>query len=412
MAKITASVEEQMSALMRGVEYGDANIQRTMEEDLRERLSKGRPLRVYAGFDPTGDLHLGHLIPILKLRQFQSFGHEVTFLMGTMTAQVGDPSDKSAARQMLTAEEVEDNMRTWLDQAYRVLDPEKTHIARNGDWLSCLTLAEVTDLASHFTVADFLKHETFRKRMDEGKPLYLHEFVYAMMQAYDAFTLKTDVQVGGTDQLFNILAGRQLQRALSEEALIAICVPLLKGTDGVEKMSKSLGNYIGLNETSNEMYGKLMSIPDSLLVTYYTHLTAVSASELSALETGLAGRSMNAMDAKKRLAYSVVGLLSGKDAADEAQAEFERVFQRREQPGEAAQDLALALDADGVAHVDITQLLVDYGLEESRGAARRLVQQGGVSVDDVKLTENQVALRKGAIIKLGRHRFYRVIGAS
>lgn len=412
MTTITASVEEQMAVLMRGVEYGDANIQRTMEEDLRERLSTGRPLRVYAGFDPTGvDLHLGHLIPMLKLQQFQRFGHHVTFLMGTMTAQVGDPSDKSATRQKLTAEDVEHNTRTWLSQAFRVLDPELTHIGRNGDWLAPLTLAEVIDLASNFTVADFLKHETFRKRMDEGRPLYLHEFVYAMMQAYDALTLKTDVQVGGTDQLFNIMAGRQLQRAAGEQPLIAVCVPLLIGTDGKEKMSKSVGNFISLDESAADMYGKLMSIPDSLLVNYYTHLTEIPQAEIDALAQGLVDRTVNPMETKKRLAHTVVERLHGVDAANAAQEGFERVFQRREQPAEAT-DLALALDAEGQGSFDITQVLTSAGLVASRGEARRLVQQGGIAIDDNKVTENQVALREGAILKLGRHRFYRITRAE
>ena len=217
MATIEASVEEQLGVLLRGVEYGDANIEATMREELAERLALGRPLRVYCGFDPNAvGLHLGHLIPMLKLRQFQRFGHEVTFLIGTMTGIVGDPSDKTAARQMLTTEDVDANSRTWLDQAYRVLDRDKTIVRRNGDWLAPLTLTEVVELASHFTVAQFLDHETFRNRMTEGKPLYLHEFIYALMQAYDAFFMETDVQVGGVDQLFNIMAGRQLQRARGE----------------------------------------------------------------------------------------------------------------------------------------------------------------------------------------------------
>ncbi|HEX5367790.1 MAG TPA: tyrosine--tRNA ligase, partial [Dehalococcoidia bacterium] len=284
MTRITASVEEQMSVLMRGVEYGDANIQRTMEEDLRELLSTGRPLRVYCGFDPTfTGLTLGNMVPMLKLRQFQRFGHDVTFLMGTMTAMIGDPTDKSAARPMLTAEEVEANSQSWLDQAFRVLDPEKTTVRRNGDWLAPLNLKDVVGIASNFTVAQFLEHETFRKRLDESKPLYLHEFIYALMQAYDALTMKTDVQVGGTDQLFNIMAGRHLQRAYGEKALVAVCTPLLIGTDGALKMSKSVGNSINLDVAPSDMYGKLMSIPDSLIVNYYTLVTDVPTPELEAI---------------------------------------------------------------------------------------------------------------------------------
>lgn len=263
MSTVKASVEEQLSVLLRGVEYGAPNIEATMRAELAERLAQGRPLRVYAGFDPTfTGLTLGNLVPMLKLRQFQRFGHEVTFLMGTMTAMIGDPSDKTATRRMLTAEEVEANTKSWLDQAYRVLDRDKTVVQRNGDWLAPLSLAEVVDLASSFTVAQFLEHETFRKRMAENKPLYIHEFIYALMQAYDAFTLETDVQVGGVDQLFNIMAGRHLQRARGARPLVAICTPLLIGTDGNLKMSKSVGNSINLDEAPAEVYGKVMSIPD------------------------------------------------------------------------------------------------------------------------------------------------------
>jgi tyrosyl-tRNA synthetase len=404
-----ASVDEQMAVLMRGVEYGDANIQKTMEQELRQRLSEGRPLRVYAGFDPTGvGLHLGHLIPMLKLRQFQRFGHEVTFLIGTMTATVGDPSDKTSARQQLTLEEVESNARTWLDQAYRVLDPEKTHIVRNGDWLAPLTLAEVVDLASRFTVGQFLDHETFRRRMEEGKPLYLHEFIYALMQSYDALHLKTDVQVGGTDQLFNILQGRHLQRAVDERPLIAVCVPLLIGTDGQEKMSKSLGNYIAITETAPEMYGKLMSIPDSLLVNYYTHLTPMPQAEIDSLAIGLGSRTVNPMEAKKRLAHEVVGLLHGDEAAAAAQAEFERVFQRGEQPEEAT-DLPLDLDAEGRASIEITLVLSESGVVASRSEARRLLSQGALALDGEPVKEQRIEVREGSLIRVGRHRFLRVV---
>ena len=409
--KITASVEEQMSVLMRGVEYGDANIQRTMEEDLRELLSTGRPLRVYAGFDPTfTGLTLGNLVPMLKLRQFQRFGHEVTFLMGTMTAVIGDPSDKTSARQMLTTEQVEANMQDWLNQAYRVLDREKTIVRRNGDWLAPLALKDVVEIASNFTVAQFLEHETFRRRMDENKALYIHEFIYALMQAYDAYTMETDVQVGGVDQLFNIMAGRHLQRAKGKRPLVAVCLPLLIGTDGHLKMSKSVGNSILIDEAPSEQYGKLMSITDDLIVNYFTLLTDVPNEELRAIEQGISDGSLHPMETKKRLALTIVAMLHSEDAAAAAQAEFERVFQQRQQPGET-QDLVVPLGIDGKARVEMSTLLSDAGLVASRSEARRLLQQGGVSVDEVRLTEPMVELREGAIVKLGRHRFYKVTRA-
>jgi tyrosyl-tRNA synthetase len=412
MTAIKASVEEQIGVLLRGVEFGDANIQRTMEEELRERLSSGRPLRVYAGFDPTAvDLHLGHLIPMLKLRQFQRFGHDVTFVIGTMTGMIGDPSDKTAARQMLSEEDIEANSRTWLRQAFKVLDPDQTAVQRNGDWLAPLTLKEMVQIASNFTVAQFLEHETFRRRMEEGKPLYLHEFIYALMQAQDAVTLKTDVQVGGVDQLFNIMAGRHLQRALGERPLVAVCLPLLIGTDGKLKMSKSVGNYVGLDDAPADMYGKLMSIPDSLLGNYYTLLTEVPQHEIEAMQRGLEDRSVNPMEAKKRLARIVVAMLNHEQAAEGAEAEFERVFQRREQP-EEAQELMLSLGQDGKANVDITQLLSQEGIVASRSEARRLLSQGGLSQDGVTLKEAQVEVSEGGILKVGRHRFFRITGRS
>jgi tyrosyl-tRNA synthetase len=413
MATQTASVDEQVRVLMRGVEYGDAGLQRTMEEELRQRLSEGRPLRVYAGFDPTmADLHIGHMIPMLKLRQFQRFGHEVTFLMGTFTATIGDPSDKTSARQMLTAEEVEANTRTWLRQAYRVLDEDKTAVARNGEWLAGLSMADVVQLASNFTVGQFLDHETFRRRMDEGKPLYLHEFIYALMQAYDAHTLQTDVQVGGVDQLFNIMAGRQLQRALGERPLTAVCTPLLIGTDGALKMSKSTGNYVGLDEPPADMYGKLMSIPDSLLPNYYRLLTEVSEEDLQQLDRDVAERRLNPMDAKKRLARSVVALLYDEESAAQAQEEFERVFQRREDPEESAQTFPLPLDPGGGAiTIDITQALSEGGIVASRSEARRLLSQGALALDGETLKKPRVEVREGSLIRVGRHRFLRVVPA-
>jgi tyrosyl-tRNA synthetase len=405
-----ASIDEQMAVLMRGVEYGDANIQRTMEEDLRERLKPGRPLRVYQGFDPTfTGLTLGNMVGLIKLRQFQRFGHEVTFLIGTMTAQVGDPTDKSAARQMLTADQVEANAQSWLEQAFRILDPERTIVKRNADWLAPLTLVDVVHLASNFTVAEFLAHETFKRRMDEARPLYIHEFIYALLQAYDAYHLKTDVQVGGSDQLFNIMAGRKLQQAKGEQPLIAVCTPLLIGTDGHLKMSKSVGNSIGMDEPPAEMYGKLMSIPDTLIVNYYTLLTEVANEEIESIRRGIEGGGLHPMEAKKRLAREVVALLNGEVAAAAAQEEFERVFQRREQPAEA-QDLRLALGDSGRGTFDLTQLLSQHRILPSRSEARRLLAQGGISLDGKPVSEQQVELAEGAILRVGRHRFYRIVG--
>jgi tyrosyl-tRNA synthetase len=412
MATITASVDEQMSVLMRGVEYGDANLQATMEGELRARLAEGQSLRVYCGFDPTvRDLHLGYIVPMLKLRQFQRFGHDVTFLMGTMTGTIGDPTDRTAARQMRTRAEVEALVETWVSQASRILDPDKTHFERNAKWLAPLDFEDIVKLASHFTVQQFLERQGFRERLDTGKPIYLHEFMYPLMQGYDAVALKTDIQVGGVDQLFNILAGRDLQRDLGQKPLVAVCVPLLIGTDGHHKMSQSLGNYIPLDAEPADMYGKVMSIPDTLIVNWFTLLVPdIASEELLTLQRGLGDRSLNPMEAKKRLARSIVTMLYGPDAAEQAQAEFERVFQRREEP-EEAQELALALDSNGKATIDIPQTLTEAGAVASRSQARRLLSQGARAIDGVTLTESRIEVTEGSLIKVGRHRFFRVVAA-
>jgi tyrosyl-tRNA synthetase len=406
---VALGVEEQMQVLMRGVEYGDPHIQATMEHDLRSKLAEGRALRVYCGFDPTStELTIGNLVPMLKMRQFQQLGHEVIFLIGTMTGIVGDPSDKTAARRMLTPEEVEHNAETWVSQAYRVLDPAKTRVERNGSWLSDLSFADVIQLGSHFTVSQFLERENFRLRLEAEKPIYVHEFLYALMQAYDAYHLKTDVQIGGVDQLFNIMAGRTLQRDLGEKPLVAVCTPLLIGTDGHLKMSKSTGNYIGLDDTPADMYGKVMSIPDSLIFNYFTLLTEVPNDELAAIERGLADRSLNPMEQKKRLAHEIVALLHGREAAGAAQAEFERVFQRREQPREY-EDLVLPLGPEGSESMDITQVIARASLAPSRSEARRLLAQGAIAVNGAVIEEPRVELSEGDIIRIGRHRFARVV---
>ena len=406
------SVDSQLALLMRGVEYGDPNLRQTMEQELRERLAEGRPLRVYCGFDPTStDLTLGNLVPMLKLRQFQQLGHEVTFLIGTMTATIGDPTGRSAARPMQTPEEVEQKAETWLGQAFRVLDPNKTIVRRNGDWLASLTLSEIVQLAANFTVSQFLAHETFRDRHEQNIPIHLHEFIYALMQGYDAFEMNTDIQVGGTDQLFNIMAGRTIQRANSQKPQIALCLPLLTGTDGRIKMSKSVGNYIGLDDAASDMFGKIMSIPDHLIPQYFTLLTQVPSEEVADMWARIEAHAINPMDLKKRLGREVVALLYDEAAAAAAQAEFERVFQRREDPAESAEDCPVALGPDGTAEVDITQLIVDTGLAPSRSEARRLLSQGAVSLDGAALSTPRVQLREGSILRVGRHRFLRITRA-
>jgi tyrosyl-tRNA synthetase len=411
--KLTA--DEQLRILMQGVEYGDKATQATMEAELRERLATGKPLRVYAGFDPTAvDLHLGNLVPMLKLRQFQQLGHHVIFLVGTMTGTVGDPSDKTSARQMLTEEQVRANAQTWLRQAYRVLDKDKTEVAYNSDWLAPMSFADVVQLASNFTVQQFLGHETYKRRIEEGRPLYLHEFIYALMQGYDAYHLKTDVQIGGTEQLFNILAGRTVQNAHGDKPLVAVCLPILTGTDGKLRMSKSTGNYIGLDEPPSEMYGKVMSITDELIPQYMTLILGATAEEVSQAEQGLKDRSMNPMDAKKRLARGIVALLYGEEDAQSAQEAFERVFQRREDPSEDATPVSIetlngtpTAGGDAVS-VSLPRLTNTLG-EVSMTQARRLIDEGAVAINGEVVRGTIVDIKLNDVIRIGRHKFFRMV---
>ena len=415
MTATTASVEAQMQTLMRGVEYGDAHTQSTMEAELRGRLAEGRPLRVYCGFDPTAiDLHLGHIVPMLKMRQFQQLGHEVTFVIGTMTGIIGDPTDKSATRQMMTLEQVNENAETWVSQALRVLDPEKTIFKRNASWLAPLSLADMVQVASNFTVSQFLEKESFRQRLEASKPIYIHEFIYAMLQAYDAYTLDTDVQIGGVDQLFNIMAGRQLQRAKEKRPLVAVTTPLLIGTDGHLKMSKSVGNYIGLDEEPAEKYGKVMSIPDSLITNYFNVLTEMPAEEIVELERAIGEPGFNPMETKKRLAREIIRLLDGVTAAEEAQSAFEQVFQRRGAPDQAIEVDWNALHFANEPSAPPAEVSLPHVIATAAGLsvaeARRLVSQGGVEVDGVKVSDAVVKLAPGSLIKAGRHRFVRIVG--
>ncbi|GMU41077.1 MAG: tyrosine--tRNA ligase [Chloroflexota bacterium] len=398
-----APVDEQMRVLMGGTEFGDPATRTTMERELRARLEEDRPLRVYCGFDPTKvDLHLGHTVPMRKMRQFQDLGHDVTFLVGSFTALIGDPTGKDKTRPMLTPEEIAENAKTYTEQAFAVLDAERTKIAFNGDWLSRLTFSDVIRMTAQFTVAQFLRRDNFAKRYETGDPIHVSEFLYAMMQAYDADHMDTDVQIGGTDQTFNLMAGRQLQEANGHRPQVCITLPILVGTDGHEKMSKSLGNYIGITEPPNDMFGKAMSIPDDAIIPYFTLITPLHPSEVDAIRTALEGGTLRPMDAKKRLAETIVGIFHGASEGAAAREYFESTFQRRETPDEMPEH-ALAGPA---ALVDV---LVEAGLAASKGEVRRLVQQGGVQVNGERVDDPARAVGPGDEVRVGRHRFLRLV---
>ncbi|MGA9533978.1 MAG: tyrosine--tRNA ligase [Anaerolineales bacterium] len=406
-------LEQQVALLMQGTEYGDDELRRSMEAELRTRLVKaeaeGRKLRVYCGFDPrTSDLHLGHMVPIRKLHQFQQLGHEVIFLVGRYTSLIGDPSDKDKLRPQITLDEATANAETYAEQAFHLLDPDQTRIEYNDTWLAELTFADLIEAASHFTIQQFLTRETFRKRFDNADPIFLHEFFYALMQAYDAYHLKTDVQVGGTDQLFNIVtAARKLMEAKGELPNIPIILGILPGTDGEVKMSKSLGNHIPLRASAADMYGKVMSVPDKAMPAYFRLATRWEPEEIREIEAGLDSGQDHPRDIKMRLAREIVSIYHGEEAAGKAEGRFKRVFQRGDTPEEME---AFELRA-GLSLVD---LMVETGMAPSKSQARRLIDQNGVRLDGETLHDPdlELDLRDPAVLQVGKRRFRRLLPSA
>ncbi len=403
-------LEQQVDLLMQGTEYGDKHLKQSMRDELISRLKQvkkeGRTLRVYCGFDPrTTDLHLGHTVPMRKLRQFQDLGHEVIFLIGRFTSLVGDPSDKDKVRAQLSPEEAIKNAETYANQAFRILDPDRTRIEYNDTWLSKLTFADLIHLASNFTIQQFLSREAFRKRWDQDDPVYLHEFFYALMQGYDAFHLKTDVQVGGTDQLFNIVtAARKLMEALGEKPNIAIILGILPGTDGVVKMSKSLGNHIPLNTTPEDMYGKVMSVPDAAMGDFFRLVTRWTPPEIEAIESDLNAGKSHPRDVKMKLAREIVGIYYGEEAVKPAEDDFKQIFQQQEAPTDMP-DFVVQQDTSLVA------IMKDAGLVKSNSEARRLVKQKGVRLDDVVVEDADqiIEIDKPIVLRVGKRRFVRLM---
>jgi tyrosyl-tRNA synthetase len=403
-------IEEQVALLMQGTEYGDDGLQRAMAGELRQRLieagQSGRPLRVYCGFDPrTSDLHLGHTVPLRKMRQFQELGHEVILVIGRYTSLIGDPSDKDELRPQLTLEETTRNAETYARQAFKILDPDDTRIEYNDTWLSKLTFADLIHMASNFTVQQFLTRETFRRRFDEGDPIYLHEFFYSLMQAYDAFHLKTDVQIGGSEQLFNIVtAGRKLMEAMGAKPNIGILLGILPGTDGDIRMSKSLGNHIPLLATPEDMFGKVMSLPDRAMPAFFRLVTRWTPAEIAETEATLASGGLHPRDAKMRLAHEIVSIFHDDAAAGEAEAAFRRIFQEQQLPD----DMPEFSPKPDQTLVDV---MVEAGLAPSRSQARRLIQQDGVKLDDASVADgDQPLLLNGpAVLRVGKRRFLRLL---
>jgi tyrosyl-tRNA synthetase len=396
-------VDEQIHA----IESGSAALH--TRESLTEKLKTGRPLRVKLGVDPTApDLHLGHAVPLRKLRQFQDLGHQVVLIIGDYTALIGDPSGRNSTRPALTIEQIDENAQTYIDQAFRILDPLKTEMRRNSEWLAPLDFAKILKLTSEFTIARILERDDFTDRYGRQQPISLHEFLYPVAQAYDSVVIDADIEIGGTDQLFNLLAGRELMGKLGMEPQVCLTLPLIEGTDGVQKMSKSYGNYVGLTDAADDMFGKVMSVPDALMVKYFRLATAVPVEEIDALEAALAAGAQHPNAAKRRLAREIVTLYHGADAATAAEEAFDRVFKRHEAP-EDIPEVPVAL----AATVYVPGLLKELGLVDSAGEGRRQIDQGAVRVDGAVLGAGTYELAadalSGRVVQVGKRRYARPV---
>ncbi len=400
------TVEEQLARIRRGVAdiIGEAELQQKLERSVRS----GVPLKVKLGLDPTApDLHLGHTVVLQKLRDFQELGHEAIIIIGDFTAMIGDPSGRSETRKPLTRAEIEAHAETYRAQLGKILDMARTRVEFNSRWLAPLTLEDLIRLTAMVTVAQLLQREDFASRYAAGRPISLHEFLYPLCQAYDSVVLGADVELGGTDQTFNLLVARDLQRTFGQEPQVAITTPLLEGLDGTQKMSKSLGNYVGITEPPEEIYGKLMSVPDSLMLRYLTLVTRLPEAEIREIAEALATGPLHPMDAKKRLAYIVTAQYHGETAAAAAEANFVRIFQER-QPPENIEEITIELPEDGGAiPPPLWWVLKESGLAPSSSEARRLIQQGAVEVDRVRILDvtHPLPAGRGYLIQVGKRRF-------
>ncbi len=396
--------EKQLEIIKRGT------VEIILEEDLKKKLERsykeGKPLRVKAGFDPTApDIHLGHTVLLEKMRQFQELGHEVIFLIGDFTGMIGDPSGKTETRKPLTREEVLKNAETYKEQVFKILDPEKTVIMFNSEWFNKMTALDMCRLAGAETVARMLEREDFKKRFTEGRPITILEFLYPLLQAYDSVYLKADIELGGNDQKFNLLMGRQLMKIFGMEEQVIITMPLLEGLDGVHKMSKSLGNYIGINEAPDEMFGKIMSINDELMLKYYELLSHISLEELNALKNGIKEGKINPRDAKEALAVEIVTRYHSKELAEKARENFFKLFRKKEIP----EDIETVEVKDEGEGVWLPKIMKEYRLTTSTSEAIRLIKQGALRINNEHIMNPDIKLKAGEyIVKVGKRRFIRI----
>ncbi|MFA5843304.1 MAG: tyrosine--tRNA ligase [Coriobacteriia bacterium] len=404
------SIEDQLHV----IESGASAIH--TRDALREKLATGRALRVKLGVDPTApDLHLGHAVPLRKLRQFQDIGHQVVLIIGDFTAFIGDPSGRNATRPALSREEIDANANTYVEQAFKILDPDRTELVRNSDWLDALGFADLLRLTSRFTIARILERDDFAKRYAAQQPISLHEFLYPVAQAYDSVAVRADVEIGGTDQLFNLLAGRELMEKHGMEPQVCLTLPLLEGTDGVQKMSKSYGNYVGLTDPAGEVFGKVMSIPDGLIVKYFRLATGLPVEEVDAIEAGLAADDGRPDLVKRRLAREIVALYNGAEAATSAEEAFDRVFKRHEAPADVP-EIPISLDgiqqnAEGQRY--LPGFITSSGTVVSASMARNAIDGGAVRKDGVKVDVGSYWVDEkelfGSTWQVGKRKWFRAL---
>lgn len=382
------------------------------EEALLKKLKKGKQLNIKLGVDPTApDIHLGHAVPLRKLAQFQELGHKVILIIGDGTALIGDPSGRNSTRPQLTVEQIKENAQTYIDQAFKVLDKSKTEIRYNSEWLFKIDMKKLLELTSNFTVARILERDDFNNRYHNNKPIALHEFLYPVMQAYDSVMIQSDVELGGTDQLFNLLAGRELMEKMGMEPQVCLTLPLLEGIDGVQKMSKSYGNYVGVNESAVDQFGKLMSIPDELMSKYLRLASDYSVSEIEKIEAGLADGSLHPNVIKRNLAKNICAIYHTEEEAQQAEERFDKIHKSKEVPDDIPEiNTVLETNDDGMVY--LAKLLVDAKMANSAGEARRLIDGGGVKINQEALPPKSYNVEpdtlKGAIIQVGKRKFVKI----
>ena len=401
------SAEEQLHIIASGV---DSIVPK---EDLLKKLKRGEPLNIKLGVDPTApDIHIGHAVPLRKLRQFQDLGHRVTLIIGDGTALIGDPSGRNSTRPQLTREQINANAQTYVDQAFKILDKEKTDLVHNADWILDLKMEDILGLLSKFTVARILERDDFSNRYHSNQPISLHEFIYPVMQAYDSVVIKADVELGGRDQLFNLLAGRELMEKMGMEPQVALTLPLLEGIDGVQKMSKSYGNYIGLTDEPSDMFGKVMSIPDELMVKYFRLASTMPVDEVDRIEEGLKNDELHPNKIKRQLARNIVAAYYDEQTAADAEGQFDQVFKNHEVPDDIP-ECSVDLTPNDEGKVYLAKLLAETDLASGTGEARRLIDGGGVKINGETVPAKQYNVDPsalvGATLQVGKRKFVKLV---